>query len=156
MEPGGKEGSVDSGRVTKSLWENPIPIAFTQEMRDSWQPGNQRQEQRGLGWLVFTSAVSIVTPFCCYWCRSQLSPCCNCASLPLQTYVANILIAVNPYSDIPNLYSPDTIRLYRGKSLGTLPPHVYAIGEAVCLCCHCFITQELSILEKVVMFFVFF
>lgn len=48
----------------------------------------------------------------------------------LQTYVANILIAVNPYYDIPKLYNPEAIKLYHGKSLGTLPPHVYAIGES--------------------------
>lgn len=59
------------------------------------------------------------------------------------------MIAVNPYYDIPNLYSPDTIKLYKGKSLGTLPPHVYAIGEGVSLCCHSFITPEQSILDKV-------
>ncbi len=46
-----------------------------------------------------------------------------------QTSVANILIAVNPYLDIPKLYSPETIKSYQGRSLGTLPPHVYAIGE---------------------------
>lgn len=45
-----------------------------------------------------------------------------------QTFVANILIAVNPYYDIPKLYTPETIKQYRGRSLGTLPPHVYAIG----------------------------
>lgn len=48
----------------------------------------------------------------------------------LQTFVANILIAVNPYYDIPKLYSPETIKKYRGRSLGTLAPHVYAIGES--------------------------
>lgn len=48
----------------------------------------------------------------------------------LQTYVANILIAVNPYYDIPKLYSPEAIKSYHGKSLGTLPPHVFAIGES--------------------------
>nr|XP_019940194.1 PREDICTED: unconventional myosin-VI [Paralichthys olivaceus] len=47
----------------------------------------------------------------------------------IYTYVANILIAVNPYYDIPKLYGPDTIKSYRGKSLGTLPPHVYAIAD---------------------------
>ncbi|XP_029349204.1 myosin VIb isoform X1 [Echeneis naucrates] len=47
----------------------------------------------------------------------------------IYTYVANILIAVNPYYDIPKLYSPDTIKSYQGKSLGTLPPHVYAIAD---------------------------
>lgn len=72
---------------------------------------------------------------------------------PLQTYVANILIAVNPYYDIPNLYSPDTIKLYQGKSLGTLPPHVYAIGEGIGLCRHCFKGPEQSILDEVVFFF---
>ena len=46
----------------------------------------------------------------------------------LQTYIANILLALNPYLDMPNLYSPDTIRNYNGKSLGILPPHVFAIG----------------------------
>lgn len=48
----------------------------------------------------------------------------------LQTYVANILIAVNPYCDILKLYGLDAIKSYKGKSLGTLPPHVYAIGES--------------------------
>ncbi|XP_035242841.1 myosin VIb isoform X1 [Anguilla anguilla] len=47
----------------------------------------------------------------------------------IYTFVANILIAVNPYYDIPKLYTPDTIKSYRGRSLGTLPPHVYAIAD---------------------------
>lgn len=54
--------------------------------------------------------------------------------LLFQTFVANILIAVNPYYDIPKLYSPDSIKKYRGRSLGTLPPHVYAIGERSSRC----------------------
>ncbi|XP_070589185.1 unconventional myosin-VI isoform X2 [Erythrolamprus reginae] len=47
----------------------------------------------------------------------------------IYTYVANILIAVNPYFDIPKLYSLDIIKKYQGKSLGTLAPHVYAIAD---------------------------
>ncbi|XP_063718302.1 unconventional myosin-VI-like isoform X2 [Symsagittifera roscoffensis] len=47
----------------------------------------------------------------------------------IYTYVANILIAVNPYHDIKNLYSSETIKKYKGKSLGTMPPHVFAIGD---------------------------
>uniref|UniRef100_A0A669DHI9 Unconventional myosin-VI n=1 Tax=Oreochromis niloticus TaxID=8128 RepID=A0A669DHI9_ORENI len=47
----------------------------------------------------------------------------------IYTFVANILIAVNPYYDIPKLYSQETIKKYRGRSLGTLPPHVYAIAD---------------------------
>ncbi|XP_059256939.1 unconventional myosin-VI isoform X4 [Mustela nigripes] len=47
----------------------------------------------------------------------------------IYTYVANILIAVNPYFDIPKIYSSETIKSYQGKSLGTMPPHVFAIAD---------------------------
>uniref|UniRef100_A0A131YQE7 Myosin VI n=1 Tax=Rhipicephalus appendiculatus TaxID=34631 RepID=A0A131YQE7_RHIAP len=47
----------------------------------------------------------------------------------IYTYVANILIAVNPYFEMPHLYSSETIRKYQGKSLGVLPPHVFAIAD---------------------------
>ncbi|XP_022685723.1 unconventional myosin-VI-like [Varroa jacobsoni] len=47
----------------------------------------------------------------------------------IYTYVANILIAVNPYFEIPNLYTKETIRSYKGKSLGALPPHVFAVAD---------------------------
>ncbi|NXJ16888.1 MYO6 protein, partial [Odontophorus gujanensis] len=47
----------------------------------------------------------------------------------IYTYVANILIAVNPYFDIPKFYSSDAIKKYQGRSLGTLPPHVFAIAD---------------------------
>ncbi|XP_037520336.1 unconventional myosin-VI isoform X1 [Rhipicephalus sanguineus] len=47
----------------------------------------------------------------------------------IYTYVANILIAVNPYFEMPQLYSSETIRKYQGKSLGVLPPHVFAIAD---------------------------
>lgn len=50
----------------------------------------------------------------------------------IQTYVANILIAVNPYFDIPTLYSNEAVKSYNGRSLGTMPPHVFAIGESIC------------------------
>uniref|UniRef100_A0A4X2L8P0 Unconventional myosin-VI n=1 Tax=Vombatus ursinus TaxID=29139 RepID=A0A4X2L8P0_VOMUR len=47
----------------------------------------------------------------------------------IYTYVANILIAVNPYFDIPKIYSSETIKQYQGKSLGVLPPHVFAVAD---------------------------
>jgi len=47
----------------------------------------------------------------------------------IYTYVANILISINPYEAIADLYSTATIRNYCGKSLGVLPPHVFAIGK---------------------------
>ena len=51
-----------------------------------------------------------------------------------QTYVANILIAVNPYFEVKGLYSGETIRSYQGKSLGQMPPHVFAIGKLPLRC----------------------
>lgn len=47
----------------------------------------------------------------------------------IYTYVANILLAVNPYEDIKDMYSSNTIKKYQGKSLGELPPHVFAIAD---------------------------
>lgn len=47
----------------------------------------------------------------------------------IYTYVANILVAVNPYKDIKDLYSGSTIKSYDGKSIGTMPPHVFAIAD---------------------------
>ncbi|CAF3868719.1 unnamed protein product [Rotaria sp. Silwood1] len=47
----------------------------------------------------------------------------------IYTYVANILIAINPYKQLSSLYSIDAIKRYNGKSLGIMPPHVYAIGD---------------------------
>lgn len=47
----------------------------------------------------------------------------------IYTYVANILIAVNPYAQIEGLHSERALLDYQGKSLGALPPHVYAIGK---------------------------
>lgn len=47
----------------------------------------------------------------------------------IQTYVANILIALNPYKEIKDLYSDVAIKRYNGRSLGELPPHVFAIAD---------------------------
>ncbi|KAL3310366.1 Unconventional myosin-VI [Cichlidogyrus casuarinus] len=47
----------------------------------------------------------------------------------IYTYVANILISVNPYSVISTLYGTQMMKMYIGKSLGSVPPHVYAIGD---------------------------
>ncbi|KAK2189542.1 hypothetical protein NP493_103g06048 [Ridgeia piscesae] len=47
----------------------------------------------------------------------------------IYTYVANILLAVNPYYDLSKLYTTEMIKSYQGKSLGTRPPHVFAIAD---------------------------
>lgn len=46
----------------------------------------------------------------------------------IYTYTANILLALNPYHSL-DMYTPEIIKSYQGKSLGVLPPHVYAIAD---------------------------
>lgn len=87
--------------------------------------GAERQVKVFPSWLIFTCGLLLINH------SSSVVDflLCEVYYFLLQTYVANILIAVNPYYDIPGLYGPDAIKLYQGKSLGTLSPHVYAIGK---------------------------
>ncbi|PIO72160.1 myosin head [Teladorsagia circumcincta] len=48
----------------------------------------------------------------------------------IYTYTGSILIAVNPYMDIP-IYSAEQIRMYKRRKIGELPPHIFAIADNV-------------------------
>lgn len=48
----------------------------------------------------------------------------------IYTYTGSILIAVNPFKDVTGLYGPHMMDLYRGRALGELSPHVYAVADA--------------------------
>jgi len=47
----------------------------------------------------------------------------------IYTYVANILIGVNPYFNVPGLFTSELIKDYGGKSIGQLPPHCFGIAD---------------------------
>ncbi|KHJ40320.1 phage tail component protein [Trichuris suis] len=46
----------------------------------------------------------------------------------IYTYASTILISVNPYGQLP-IYTADLLRLYRGRRIGELPPHIFAVAE---------------------------
>eukprot|EP00039_Didymoeca_costata_P001385 m.52055 g.52055 ORF g.52055 m.52055 type:complete len:1903 (+) comp10770_c0_seq2:130-5838(+) len=47
----------------------------------------------------------------------------------IYTYIGSILAAVNPYKKIEGIYSDEKIIEYKGKPIGELAPHVYAIAN---------------------------
>eukprot|EP01083_Nonionella_stella_P226644 804695_1 len=46
----------------------------------------------------------------------------------IYTYTGAILISVNPYQNL-GIYSKPLMRLYSGQTLGSLPPHIYAVAD---------------------------
>eukprot|EP00965_Chrysotila_dentata_P224504 6194211-Pleurochrysis_carterae.AAC.2 len=47
----------------------------------------------------------------------------------IYTYVGRTLLAINPYRPIAGLYDLSNMERYRGKAMGLLPPHVYAVAD---------------------------
>lgn len=46
-----------------------------------------------------------------------------------QTYTGSILVAVNPFQELP-LYTREQVQLYYNRHAGELPPHVFAIANS--------------------------
>ncbi|XP_060520743.1 unconventional myosin-Va isoform X2 [Cylas formicarius] len=53
-----------------------------------------------------------------------------CQNKYIYTYCGIVLVAINPYDDLP-IYDEDTIQTYRGQAMGDLDPHIFAVAEEV-------------------------
>ncbi|XP_065199527.1 unconventional myosin-Va isoform X2 [Planococcus citri] len=51
-----------------------------------------------------------------------------CHKNSIYTYCGIVLVAINPYQELP-IYGNDTIWAYRGRAMGDLDPHIFAIAE---------------------------
>ncbi|XP_050443210.1 unconventional myosin-Va isoform X2 [Adelges cooleyi] len=49
-------------------------------------------------------------------------------SRAIYTYCGIVLVAINPYQDL-DIYGIDTMMTYRGQTMGSLDPHVFAVAE---------------------------
>ncbi|KAM8953167.1 unconventional myosin-VIIb [Pelodytes ibericus] len=47
----------------------------------------------------------------------------------IYTYTGAILVAVNPYEELP-VYNTEQIQQYRNRRIGDLPPHIFALADA--------------------------
>lgn len=63
--------------------------------------------------------------FCVHWAACHKSV----LFLFRQTYVAKVLIAINPFKHMSGLYSEEKIKNYRDDLSDELTPHLYAIGK---------------------------
>ncbi|XP_023641594.1 myosin-13 isoform X2 [Capsella rubella] len=48
----------------------------------------------------------------------------------IYTYTGSILIAVNPFKQLPDLYNDHMMAQYKGATLGDLSPHPFAVADA--------------------------
>ena len=47
----------------------------------------------------------------------------------IYTYIGNVIVAINPYKQIQNLYSENTMKLYFGREHYEEAPHIFSIAE---------------------------
>lgn len=47
----------------------------------------------------------------------------------IYTFIGDVIVSVNPFKKMPNLYGEDAVDLFQGKYYYNVPPHVFALTE---------------------------
>jgi hypothetical protein len=93
-----------------------------------WMTSCERRRKRFLcaKYLLFTSMLSDVTE---NGINANLKK--RYAKDIIYTYIGPVLISVNPFKNIPDLYSDRLLKDYRGKYPYEMQPHVYALADQI-------------------------
>ena len=88
---------------------------------------------------IYVRYLRFLLPFIVCWCtkvdfesnKRKLQIVCLYCFLHYisQTYIGNILIAVNPFWRLPHLYDTYIMEQYKGAAFGELSPHVFAVAD---------------------------
>mmetsp|Transcript_106948 Transcript_106948/g.312762 ORF Transcript_106948/g.312762 Transcript_106948/m.312762 type:complete len:1388 (+) Transcript_106948:67-4230(+) len=127
----GQEGAFDAGKIVNIVDDATVAVSLDSatgvsdtsrqvaradiRLRFSRDDGSTSQDNTS---LVHMNDAAILENLCARHQQDEI-----------YTYTASVLLAVNPYKEIDSLYGNEQCARYRGRHIGALPPHPYAIAD---------------------------